>query len=278
MKNTTERAIKLAQNYIKAHEIEDQDLQQDIYLAALEWKSKVDNGYSRPFSAYAHRIISKSKVDNYLNELAYDLSDVCNSSYTMMNNSEFSNELLYQISKLSKRKQNLLWGYFIEDKSYAQLGREYGVTGDRVAQIVRQACRELRSKHALKEMYSPYSIVGDAFMLSFEDLIMNDAAPQRLHKPICDIYKERPKTYQEAWKSHTDITHIDCIGLKFMESLENGDKLFSIFYKENWFIMRIHTEHDELVFIGDPKIMTTIPMKKLSKVIEFINDNYDNFN
>ena len=43
-------------------------MQQDIYLAALEWKSKVDNGYSRPFSAYAHRIISKSKVDNYLNE------------------------------------------------------------------------------------------------------------------------------------------------------------------------------------------------------------------
>ena len=41
---TTEKAIKLAQNYIQRNEIEDQDLQHDIYLAALEWKSKVDNG------------------------------------------------------------------------------------------------------------------------------------------------------------------------------------------------------------------------------------------
>lgn len=276
MENTTERAIKLAQNYIEVHEIEDQDLQQDIYLAALEWKSKVDNGYNRPFSVYVNKVVKQKDRDE---ELVYDLHDtLCNKSYNIVYDIEFNNELLYQISKLSKRKQNLLWGYFIEDKSYAQLGREYGVTGDRVAQIVRQACRELRSKHALKEMYSPYSIVGDTFMLSFEDLIMNDAAPQRLHKPICDIYKERPKTYQEAWKSHTDITHIDCIGLKFMESLENGDKLFSIFYKENWFIMHIHVEHDELVFVGDPKIITEIPMRQLSKVIEFINNNYDKFN
>ena len=69
---TTEKAIKLAQNYIQRNEIEDQDLQQDIYLAALEWKSKVDNGYSRSFSQYADRIV-KSKQD--CEELAYDLYD-----------------------------------------------------------------------------------------------------------------------------------------------------------------------------------------------------------
>ena len=58
---TTEKAIKLAQNYIQRNEIEDQDLQQDIYLAALEWKSKVDNGYSRSFSQYADRIVKSTK-------------------------------------------------------------------------------------------------------------------------------------------------------------------------------------------------------------------------
>lgn len=273
---TTEKAIKLAQNYIQRNEIEDQDLQQDIYLAALEWKSKVDNGYSRSFSQYANEIV-KSKQHG--EELAYDLYDaLCNKSYTMKFDIEFSNELLYQMSKLSKRKQKILWEYFIQDKSYASIGREYGVTGDRISQIARQACRELRSSSVLREMYSPHCMVNNTFITSFKDLIENDAMPERMHKPIYDIYKNRPKTYQEAWRSNTDITNLDCVGLKFMETLENGDKLFSIFYKENWFIMHIHVEHDELVFVGDPKIITEIPMRQLSKVIEFINNNYDKFN
>lgn len=275
MKNTIDRAIKLAQNYIEAHEIEDQDLQQDIYLAALEWKSKVDDGYNRPFSVYVNKVVKQKDRDE---ELVYDLHDtLCNKSYTMVYDIEFNNELLYQISKLSKRKQKILLE-FLQGKSYASIGYEYGVSGNRISQIIRQACRELRSKHVLMEMYSPYNTINDAFIASFKDLIENDVAPQRMHKPIYDIYKERPKTYEEAWKCNTDITRLDCVGLKFMETLEDGDKLFSIFYKENWFIMHVHTENDELVFVGDPKIMTEIPMKKLSKVIEFINDNYDNFN
>ena len=273
---TTEKAIKLAQNYIQRNEIEDQDLQQDIYLAALEWKSKVDNGYSRSFSQYANGIV-KSKQDD--EELAYDLYDaLCDKSYTMKYDIEFNNELLYQMSKLSKRKQKILWEYFVQNKSYASIGREYGVSGDRISQIARQACRQLRSSSVLREMYSPHCMVNNTFITSFKDLIENDAMPERMHKPIYDIYKNRPKTYQEAWMSNTDITNLDYVGLKFMETLENGDKLFSIFYKENWFIMHIHVEHDELVFVGDPKIITEIPMRQLSKVIEFINNNYDKFN
>lgn len=275
MENTTERAIKLAQNYIKVHEIEDQDLQQDIYLAALEWKSKVDNGHTVQFSTYINKVINCNPDEG----LVYDLyGALLNKSYVVAFDGEFNNELLYQISKLSKRKQKMLWEYFIEEKTLAELANNNSVTTTRIAQIINQACRELRSKHTLMDVYSPYSMINDSFIESFKDLVFNGVAPQRIYKTNYDLLKRRPKTYQEAWKSHTDITRIDCIGLKFMESLENGDKLFSIFYKENWFIMRIHTEHDELVFIGDPKIMTTIPMKKLSKVIEFINDNYDNFN
>lgn len=273
---TTEKAIKLAQNYIQRNEIEDQDLQQDIYLAALEWKSKVDNGYSKSFSQYVDRIV-KSKQD--CEELAYDLYDaLCDKSYTMKYDIEFNNELLYQMSKLSKRKQKILWEYFVQNKSYASIGREYGVSGGRISQIARQACRQLRSSYALREMYSPHCMVNNTFITSFKDLIENDAKPERMHKPIYDIYKNRPKTYQEAWMSNTDITNLDCVGLKFLETLENGDKLFSIFYKENWFIMHIHVEHDELVFVGDPKIITEIPMRQLAKVIEFINNNYDKFN
>ena len=275
MKNTTERAIKLAQNYIEVHEIEDQDLQQDIYLAALEWKSKVDNGYTVQFSTYINKVIKRNPDEG----LVYDLySALFNKSYIIAFDTEFNNELLYQISRLSKRKQKVLWEYFMNDKTLAELANDNGVTTTRIAQLINQACRELRSKHVLMEVYSPYSMINDSFIESFKDLVFNGVAPQRIYKTNCDLLKRRPKTYQEAWKSHTDITHIDCIGLKFMESLENGDKLFSIFYKENWFIMRIHTENDELVFVGDPKIMTEIPMKKLSKVIEFINDNYYNFN
>lgn len=275
MKNTTERAIKLAQNYIEAHEIEDQDLQQDIYLAALEWKSKVDNGYTVQFSTYINKVIKRNPDEG----LVYDLyGALFNKSYIIAFDGEFNNELLYQISRLSKRKQKVLWEYFMNDKTLAELANDNGVTTTRIAQLINQACRELRSKHVLMEVYSPYSMINDSFIESFKDLVFNGVAPQRIYKTNCDLLKRRPKTYQEAWKSHTDITHIDCIGLKFMESLENGDKLFSIFYKENWFIMRIHTENDELVFVGDPKIMTEIPMKKLSKVIEFINDNYDKFN
>lgn len=275
MENTTERAIKLAQNYIKVHEIEDQDLQQDIYLAALEWKSKVDSGCTVQFSTYINKAIKCNPDEG----LVYDLYDaLLNKSYVVAFDGEFNNELLYQISKLSKRKQKILWGYFIEEKTLAELANNNSVTTTRIAQIINQACRELRSKRTLMDVYSPYSMINNSFIESFKDLVFNGVVPQRIYKTNYDLLKRRPKTYQEAWKSHTDITRIDCIGLKFMESLENGDKLFSIFYKENWFIMRIHTEHDELVFIGDPKIMTTIPMKKLSKVIEFINDNYDNFN
>ena len=261
---TTEKAIKLAHNYIQRNEIEDQDLQQDIYLAALEWKSKVDNGYSRSFSQYVDRIV-KSKQD--CEELAYDLYDaLCDKSYTMKYDIEFNNELLYQMSKLSKRKQKILWEYFVQNKSYASIGREYGVSGGRISQIARQACRQLRSSYVLREMYSPHCMVNNTFITSFKDLIENDAKPERMHKPIYDIYKNRPKTYQEAWMSNTDITNLDCVGLKFIETLENGDKLFSIFYKENWFIIHIHTEHDELVFVGDPKIIAEIPMRQVSKV------------
>lgn len=273
---TTEKAIKLAQNYIQRNEIEDQDLQQDIYLAALEWKSKVDNGYSKSFSQYVDRIV-KSKQD--CEELAYDLYDaLCDKSYTMNYDIEFNNELLYQMSKLSKRKKKILWEYFVQNKSYASIGREYGVSGGRISQIARQACRQLRSSYVLREMYSPHCMVNNTFITSFKDLIENDAKPERMHKPIYDIYKNRPKTYQEAWMSNTDITNLDCVGLKFLETLENGDKLFSIFYKENWFIIHIHAEHDELVFVGDPKIIAEIPMRQLSKVFEFINNNYDKFN
>lgn len=273
---TTEKAIKLAQNYIQRNEIEDQDLQQDIYLAALEWKSKVDNGYSRSFSQYVNEIVKSKQHDE---ELAYDLYDaLCNKSYTMKYDIEFNNELLYQMSKLSKRKKKILWEHFVQDKSYASIGREYGVSGNRISQIIRQACRELRSSSVLMDMYYPNCMVNNTFITSFKDLIENGTTPERMHKPIYDIYKNRPKTYQEAWMSNTDITNLDCVGLKFMETLENGDKLFSIFYKENWFIMHIHVEHDELVFVGDPKIITEIPMRQLSKVIEFINNNYDKFN
>ena len=273
---TTEKAIKLAQNYIQRNEIEDQDLQQDIYLAALEWKSKVDNGYSRSFSQYVNEIVKSKQHDE---ELAYDLYDaLCNKSYTMKYDIEFNNELLYQMSKLSKRKKKILWEHFVQDKSYASIGREYGVSGNRISQIIRQACRELRSSSVLMDMYYPNCMVNNTFITSFKDLIENGTTPERMHKPIYDIYKNRPKTYQEAWRSNTDITNLDCVGLKFMETLENGDKLFSIFYKENWFIMHIHVEHDELVFVGDPKIITEIPMRQLSKVIEFINNNYDKFN
>lgn len=274
MENTTERAIKLAQNYIEVHEIDDQDLQQDIYLAALEWKSKVDSGYTVQFSAYINKVIKHNPDEG----LTYDLySALLNKSYIIAFDGEFNNELLYQISRLSKRKQKVLWEYFMNDKTLTELAKDNGVTATRIIQLINQACRELRSKHALMEMYSPYSMINDSFIESFKDLVFNGVTPQRIYKPMCNC-KERPKTYEEAWKCNTDITRLDCVGLKFIETLENGDKLFSIFYKENWFIMRIHTEHNELVFIGDPKIMTTIPMKKLSKVIEFINDNYDNFN
>ena len=146
---TTEMVLNDVKKYIEDNNITDDDMKQTLYLIGLDnFLEARNNGYKYSFSYYvAHNKGVEKIIKEYVNEEEIDMLDLDNVYYTqripMSNASDIILRSMYDC--LSDREIIVLYKRFVELKTLDTIGKEYGVTRDRIRQIEAKALRKMRA-------------------------------------------------------------------------------------------------------------------------------------
>ena len=145
---TTEMVLNDVKKYIEDNNITDDDMKQTLYLIGLDnFLEARNNGYKYSFSYYvAHNKGVEKIIKEYVNEEEIDMLDLDNVYYVqripMSNASDIILRSMYDC--LSDREIIVLYKRYVELKTLDTIGKEYGVTRDRIRQIEAKALRKMR--------------------------------------------------------------------------------------------------------------------------------------
>ena len=136
--------VEIVNHFIQRNEIEDEDLQQELFLTAFELKerkpdamtSQVIGALVRTFKRYTKE--QQNKQDPTYIELAYDLDELVNKDLLQ----EIIPELIEE--KCTEREILIIYLRCYRCLSYKQIGYIIGLSAERTRQIYLQALRKFR--------------------------------------------------------------------------------------------------------------------------------------
>lgn len=147
---TTEEKIKRADKIIQKYNVQDDDLKQEIYLASLQAKRSQDFYHSY------QKLLSNNSEDN-IEVLLSDMPDEDVVALLQMLHEDryekemhaLANDLLkeqlsYVLNDLTDRQQGILKYRFDDELTLNNIGKQYGVSGERIREIEVMALRILR--------------------------------------------------------------------------------------------------------------------------------------
>ena len=146
MERTVEQAIQFANDFIELHNVEDEDIKQEIYTISLESRKNIKRTLEQKLYAYIN------KDDNYKK------SCICCrvSKVRIMNDpfnlvvSRFNNkDIMDTLNGLPKREKMVVMLYFginHDSMTLKEIGIEMGVSASRVLDIRNKGLRRLRQR------------------------------------------------------------------------------------------------------------------------------------
>ena len=158
---TTEDAIKEAERYIIKNDISDEDAKQTIYLLALEYANKKQEGYKMTFNKYLTTNAAKSIINQYEYNNDYDdLSSIIYNIDSKICKHDACNLLNKILSDMNELYQKIIYERFVNKASLYDLAEQYAVTIERIRALETHAIRCIR-KELINEyhIYSLYDIL-----------------------------------------------------------------------------------------------------------------------
>lgn len=134
---TTEERIVVANRVIGNRGIDDEDVKQDIYLAALE--SSADT-YHKLYTNLNRLVIRMSEEK----EEECEYLKITDMYHQQLPINEEQLEILFDAAQLSEKQRRVLYKRFFQCKSFREIGKEEDVIYIRIMQIERDALRALR--------------------------------------------------------------------------------------------------------------------------------------
>ena len=136
--------VEIVNHFIQRNEIEDEDLQQELFLTAFELKerkpdamtSQVIGALVRTFKRYAKE--QQNKQDNTYVEFAYDLDELVDQDLLK----EIIPELLEE--KCTEREILVVYLRCYKCMSYSKIADAIGLSAERTRQIYIKALRRFR--------------------------------------------------------------------------------------------------------------------------------------
>lgn len=135
---TVEQKIVIANRVIANRGIEDEDVKQDIYLAALE---NAADTYHCLYTNLNRLVIRKLEEKE---EKVCDYLKITDTYRQQMPINDEQLKILFDAAKLSKRQRDILYKRYFQCKSFREIGEEENVIWVRIMQIERDALRALR--------------------------------------------------------------------------------------------------------------------------------------
>ena len=136
--------VEIVNHFIQRNEIEDEDLQQELFLTAFEVKERNQDAMSsqvigalvRTFKKYTKE--QQNKQDPTYIELAYDLDELVNKDLLQ----EIIPELIEE--KCTEREILIIYLRCYRCLSYTQIGDIIGLSAERTRQIYFRALRKFK--------------------------------------------------------------------------------------------------------------------------------------
>ena len=136
---TTEERIVIANRVLANRGVNDEDMKQDVYLAALE--SDVET-YHQLYTNL-NRLVLRIKEQEE-KEKVYDYLKTTDTYHQQLPINDEQLKILFDAAQLSKRQREVLYKRYFQCKSFHEIGREKDVMWVRIMQIERDALRKLR--------------------------------------------------------------------------------------------------------------------------------------
>lgn len=153
---TNETAVRTATNYVAKRCIEDEDLIQDIYLAALECVGKESSNPSAKIISKIEQTVKKSEKLSLQEEYFEDIADDLELINCLLNNKLFTSlqqqetnkilsDIIEDLPSLEGKVIKSSFGLGDEDPMLlAELAEMYGISYSRARQILNKGLRNLR--------------------------------------------------------------------------------------------------------------------------------------
>lgn len=148
-------------NYYYSNNQDNYDLNdyfQEVVLGVIQALKTYDNQVN--FNEYITRCVFKQLNNNLINNKSQskDLDTLDNIKQINFENEQIDkiiySNLFQVINTLSNREKGILLARYIDNKSYSEIGKEYNLTGSRVAAIAKTALCKLRHPSRSKEILS----------------------------------------------------------------------------------------------------------------------------